>query len=267
MNSLQKKYRIEPKKSLSQSFLKSRGMAKKIVDALSLSKEDIVLEIGPGTGILTEFLVKEAGTVIVIEKDERLVEVINKKFKDVSNIVIQGGDILKQDIKSISKGERLKLISNLPYSISKQFLYFLMGNRTYFSHAVLTLQREVAQRMVGQLDKKSYGTMSIMYYCFSNTEILFPIPPSFFYPRPKVSSLVVRIKFLDTPRYPIDNYESFFSFVKTCFASRRKMLRKTIGLIGALGEKRPEDLTPQEFVHLWSTRYRQTPGLTFPQGS
>jgi len=256
MNSHKKKHTIQPKKRLSQSFLQSRGMAKKIVDALYLSDEDTVLEVGPGTGILTEFLIQKAKKVIVVEKDERLVQVIKEKFKNTKNIVIWEGDILKEDIKDISEGQRLKLISNLPYSISKQFLYLLLENRAFFSCAVLTLQREVAQRLVEQLDKKSYGTLSIMYYCFSDTEILFPIPPSFFYPRPKVSSLVVRIKLLVTPRYPIDDYDNFFSFVKTCFASRRKMLRKTLGLSGSLGEKRPEDLTPEEFVHIWRARYK-----------
>lgn len=256
MNSHKKKHTIQPKKRLSQSFLQSRGMAKKIVDALCLSKKDTVLEVGPGTGVLTEFLVEKAKRVIVVEKDERMVEVIKEKFKNVRNIVIWEGDILEQDIENLLEGKRLKLISNLPYSISKRFLYLLLENKTSFSCAVLTLQREVAQRMTGQLDKKLYGTLSIMYHCFSDTEVLFPIPPSFFYPRPKVSSLVVRIQFLDTPRYPIDDYNSFFSFVKTCFISRRKMLRKTIGLSGALGEKRPEDLTPEEFVHLWKARYK-----------
>ncbi|MDO9575651.1 MAG: 16S rRNA (adenine(1518)-N(6)/adenine(1519)-N(6))-dimethyltransferase RsmA [bacterium] len=256
MNSYKKKHTIQPKKGLSQSFLQSRGTAKKIVDALCISDEDTVLEVGPGTGILTEFLIEKAKKVIVVEKDERLVRVIKEKFKNTKNIVIREGDILKQDIKGLSEGKRLKLISNLPYSISKQFLYLLLENRAYFSCAVLTLQREVAQRMAGQLDKKSYGTLSIMYHCFSDTEILFPIPPSFFYPRPKVSSLVVRIEFLDTPRYPIDDYNSFFSFVKTCFTSRRKMLRKTLGLPGPLGEKRPEDLTPEEFVRIWRARYK-----------
>lgn len=231
-------------------------MARKIVDAICLSKEDTVLEVGPGTGVLTEFLVEKAGMVIVIEKDERLVQVINKKFKDNPNIMTREGDILKQDMKDFSGGKKLKLISNLPYSISKPFLYLLLENRGCFSCAILTLQREVAQRLVGQVDKKSYGTLSIMYHCFSDTEILFPIPPSFFYPRPKVSSLVVRIKFLDQPRYPIDDYSSFLSFIKTCFASRRKMLRKTLGLTGAQGEKRPEDLAPEEFFHLWRKRYK-----------
>lgn len=256
MNSHKKKHTIQPKKLLSQSFLQSRGMAKKIVDALCLSKKDTVLEVGPGTGMLTEFLVEKAKRVIVVEKDERMVQVIKEKFKNARNIVIREGDILEQDIEDLSEGKRLQLISNLPYSISKRFLYLLLENRTSFSCAVLTLQREVAQRMTGQLDKKSYGTLSIMYHCFSDTEVLFPIPPSFFYPRPKVSSLVVRIQFLDTPRYPIDDYNSFFSFVKTCFTSRRKMLRKTIGLPGALGEKRPEDLIPEEFVHLWRARHK-----------
>ncbi len=254
MNFSEGKYVIEPKRGLSQSFLRSRGMAEKIVDALCPSNEDTVLEVGPGTGILTEFLVEKAGMVIVIEKDERFARVLNKKFKDTTNISIREGDILKQDIKHLSGGKRLKLISNLPYSISKRFLYLLLENRVYFSCAVLTLQREVAQRMVEQSDKKSYGTLSVMYHCFSDTEILFPIPPSFFYPRPKVSSLVVRISFLDSPRYPINDYNSFFTFVKMCFASRRKMLRKTVGLVGTLGEKRPEDLTPEEFVHIWRAR-------------
>ncbi|MCD5383365.1 16S rRNA (adenine(1518)-N(6)/adenine(1519)-N(6))-dimethyltransferase, partial [candidate division WOR-3 bacterium] len=142
------------------------------------------------------------------------------------------------------------LISNLPFSISKRFLYLLVENRTTFSSVVLTLQREVAQRLVGKPETKSYGTLSVIYHCFSDTEILFPIPPSFFSPRPGVSSLVVRITFLN--RYSIDDYNSFFSFVKTCFRERRKMLRKTIGLEGAMGRKRAENLTPPQFVEIWN---------------
>ncbi len=240
-----------PKKFLSQSFLKSKGIAKKIVGALSLTKEDTVLEIGPGTGILTQFLVEQAGKVIVVEKDRDLVRLIGDKFKNNKNIIIYEGDILKQDIKELSSGLRLKLISNLPYSISKKFLYLLLENRELFSYAVLTLQREVAQRLIAQKDKKQHGLLSIMYQCFCNTEILFPIPPSFFYPRPKVSSLVVRIEILSNPRYQIDDYKSFFSFIKTCFASRRKMLKNSVGAKGELGKKRAEDLTPEELVNLW----------------
>ncbi len=240
-----------PKKFLSQSFLKSRGIAAKIVDALEFTKRDTVLEVGPGTGILTDFLVRRAGKILLVERDREMVDYLKDKYGDKDNLEIYSGDILKQDFGSVIGREKVKIISNLPYSISKEFLYMLLEKREFFSLAVLTLQKEVAQRLTGEIDKKTYGLLSVMYHCYCDTEILFPVPPSFFFPRPKVSSLVVRIKILNKPRYHIDDLDGFFKFVKKCFSSRRKMLRNLIGVEGKFATKRAEELTPEEFVNLW----------------
>ncbi|MCX7817564.1 MAG: 16S rRNA (adenine(1518)-N(6)/adenine(1519)-N(6))-dimethyltransferase RsmA [Syntrophales bacterium] len=257
---------MRPKKRLGQHFLKNGNLAAKIVQSAGIEKDDTVVEIGAGTGILTREIVKKTANVVAIEIDPEAVSLL-KNDPSMSHISILQGDILLFDLSTFKNkiSGKIKVLGNLPYYISSQIFFHLLNHRHVISSAVLMLQKEMADRLVAQPGTKSYGIPSVMANVYSDASILFTVPPSCFYPPPKVHSAVVHIKFYEKPRYNLKNETFFSSLVRLCFSKRRKTLwnnlrilcdenipeerlRKILEEIGINVNTRAEALKPEQFA-------------------
>jgi len=223
-----KDLKIFPRKRFSQNFLVNLRAAKRIVDYLDLKQSDEVLEIGPGKGVLTQFLLEKAKKVYGVELDRNLCKYLKEKFKDKENFEIINQDILKFELKKISqKEERLKVIGNIPYQITSPIFEYLIQNREFIDFAILTVQKEVAKRICAKPGTPDWSPLSIGIQLFSNPEILFTLKPNSFYPPPKVDSAVTRVKFLSKPKVEV-HFPFFADLVKAVFSQRRKTLLNSL---------------------------------------
>lgn len=254
--------KFRPKKKLGQAFLTFEPIADRLVDALNLTAEDEVLEIGAGKGILTERLIKRAKYVYAVEIDKRLVLMLKERLIGAKNIEIIHQDILQFDF---TRFKQLKIIGNIPYSISSPLLFLLVKHRTIWRQAVLTLQKEFAARLLAQPGIKEYGAITVLLNLHLEARKLFSIPPGFFKPKPEIFSTALWLKVRERPLFQISNEEFFTSVVKASFNQRRKTLLnnlyaslgidkiklKKIGdKIGIDMTRRAETLTLAEFVLL-----------------
>ena len=247
---------VRAKKHLGQHFLKDENIANKIANSLTLNGYKNVLEIGPGMGVLTKYLLKKDITTSVIEIDEESVEFLKVHFLNLSNRIITG-NFLKIDITQIFKDEQFAIIGNFPYNISTQIVFKTLENRQLIPELCGMFQKEVAQRIAEKPGTKTYGILSVLTQAFYDVEYLFTVPPSVFNPPPKVDSGVIRLIRKDNFTLPV-NEAFFFKVVKTAFNQRRKTLRnslKSFQLSDKLREdvifaKRPEQLSVKEFIYL-----------------
>ncbi len=247
---------VRAKKHLGQHFLKDENIANRIANSLTLNGYKNVLEIGPGMGVLTKYLIKKDITTSVIEIDEESVEFLKVHFLNLSNRIITG-NFLKIDIPQIFKDEQFAIIGNFPYNISTQIVFKTLENRQLIPELCGMFQKEVAQRIAEKPGTKTYGILSVLTQAFYDVEYLFTVPPSVFNPPPKVDSGVIRLIRKDNFTLPV-NEAFFFKVVKTAFNQRRKTLRnslKSFQLSDKLREdvifaKRPEQLSVKEFIYL-----------------
>lgn len=240
--------KVRPKKFLGQHFLKDPQIAQKIVDALTISKhESVVMEIGPGMGILSALLIeREPGKLILIEIDHESVIYLQKKIEG-DQIEIIEGDFLKTDLRQIWS-EQLSVIGNFPYNISSQIFFKIYESRKHVGEVVCMVQKEVAQRICAPHGNKTYGILSVLLGAFYSAEILFKVPPGVFHPPPKVDSAVMRLR--RNPREDIGCDEKLFKkIVKQGFQNRRKTLRNALKPLFL-----PSDLTKE---HIFDLRAEQ----------
>lgn len=269
------KYEIKPRKKLGQAFLLDGNIIRKIATAAQITKEDIVVEIGAGIGVLTEDLARIAGKVVAVEIDPKLVEILKEKLAPYSNAEIHCGDILKYDFKAIAKRykTKVKVIGNVPYNISSPLIFYLLSFRSVIDGFILMLQKEVVERLAAQPNNKSYGVPSVLLQMFASVEKIFDVPASCFYPRPKVESAVIRGAFLDKPLMELADAAFFTQLVKASFAQRRKMLinnlknsklladveegkiKEVLTSAGIDGKRRGETLSVTEFGKLSNLLY------------
>ncbi len=242
---------VKPKKNLGQHFLTDQNIARKIVDSLGADVRN-VLEIGPGMGVLTQFLLKRLELNLhVIEIDRESVEYLSLNFPDLKNIWSE--DFLKADIASKIEGD-FSVIGNFPYNISTQILFKVLENRDRIPELVGMFQKEVAERIASKHGSKSYGIMSVLLQAFYDIEYLFTVPEQVFSPPPKVKSAVIRLTRNKVSELPCN--EAFFvKVVKAAFNLRRKMLRNSLKEICTdlpvnFAEKRPEQLSVADFIEL-----------------
>ncbi len=225
---------IFPRKRLGQNFLTDKGVASRIAGSAGLSEWDTVVEIGPGLGILTEELIKSGAETVVIELDDRLPAFLKTRFKDAGNLEIIRGDALKTSYASIAarKGAPLKMVANLPYNISAPVLFKIFEERDIFTTLVLMFQREVADRITASPGTKDYGVTSVLSQLLAKVSVELYIPPTAFYPPPKVHSAVVKFDILKRPSHEVSDPCLFKRVVKAAFGMRRKTIRNALKTLG-----------------------------------
>ncbi|MEG1867788.1 MAG: 16S rRNA (adenine(1518)-N(6)/adenine(1519)-N(6))-dimethyltransferase RsmA [Clostridiales bacterium] len=245
---LMNKYNFNFRKSLGQNFLIDDKILKGIVAAANLSKDDKVLEIGPGMGFLTELLAADAGLVTAIEVDPKLSKMLKEIYAEDENIIINNADALKLDFQeAAAQGEAcgfkepFKIVANLPYYITTPLLFYFLENRQYWSEMVLMVQKEVAQRIVADAATKDYGVLSLMVQYDADCEIVLPVPSECFRPRPSVDSAVLHLIKRTEPPFAVKDRKMFRTLVKAGFGQRRKTLYNALANSGM--EKSKEEIT------------------------
>lgn len=261
-----------PSKGLGQNFITDRRVIDRIVEIAQISKQDEVLEIGPGLGALTFALVKKAGRVIAIEKDKKLAAWMKERTGGLDNVEIISGDGLEIDFRSYYRGKKMKLVANLPYSVSSPVLIKLLNDLDIFSLFVLMLQREVGERISAAPGGKEYGSISVLLQTYLDIKPEFRVPPAAFWPKPKVDSLVLKMVPLPAPMIHVKHRALYEKVVRASFSSRRKMLGNSLKTIlprecvdaaleaaGIDRMRRAETLTIEEFVTLAKEVEKVTP--------
>lgn len=247
---------VRPKKSLGQHFLKDQNIASRIVQSLSLQGTKAVLEIGPGTGVLTQFLVRlPLETFRVIEIDRESVAYLKEHFPELGDAIIEG-DFLDHDTETLFSGH-FSIIGNFPYNISSQIFFKVLEHRDLVDEVVCMIQKEVAERIAAPHGSKTYGILSVLLQTFYHVKLLFKVPPAVFVPPPKVMSAVVRLERNERRSLPCDE-KLFFQVVKQGFNNRRKTLRNALKPLNLTPEisslplldKRAEQLSVEDFIYL-----------------
>lgn len=245
---------IRPKKSLGQHFLTDNNIIEKIADSIPAGEGHRVIEIGPGTGALTEVLLDRFEDVHAVELDQRAIKILKEKFP---NLPVHHQDVLKVDWGELSLGkEKTHVAGNLPYYITSQILFALLESREYLSDAILMMQKEVAERLVSDIRTKDYGILSVQTQLMSTPEILFPVSRHCFSPPPNVESAVVKLTF-DKGKLACSD-KDLKTVVRTAFNQRRKKLSNALKPIidkkdlppGFNFDKRPEAWQPELYEKL-----------------
>ena len=249
-------HHVKAKKYLGQHFLNDENIAQKIADSLSLEGYKSVLEIGPGMGVLTKYLLKKDITTHVIEIDSESVEYLKNNYLNLAPRIIEE-NFLKYDLITVFKGEAFAIIGNFPYNISTQIVFKTLEMRDQIPEFSGMFQKEVAQRICSKEGSKVYGILSVLTQAYYDAEYLFTVPPNVFNPPPKVESGVLRLTRKENQSLDCDE-KLLFKVVKMAFQQRRKTLRnslKTLNLSDNLREdvifgKRPEQLSVEQFIEL-----------------
>jgi 16S rRNA (adenine1518-N6/adenine1519-N6)-dimethyltransferase len=224
---------LRPRRGLGQSFLTYEPVADQLVAGLELRPEDTVLEIGPGKGILTRRLLEQAGRVIAVDIDERLIDGLRLELGATPHLTLIHADFLGF---GLSDFRHLKVIGNLPYCLSSQMLFHLLDQLESWDTAVLTTQREFAQRLLALPGTRAYGAITVFFDRLMHREKLFSIEPWCFKPRPDVVSTSFRLARRESPLYEVYDGDTFRRVVKACFVQRRKTLANN--LVAGLGISR-----------------------------
>ena len=249
--------RVKPKKQLGQHFLTDLDIARRIADTVDACPDLPVLEIGPGMGVLTQYLMEKGREFKAVEIDGESVAYLNGHFPQLGSRVVSG-DFLRMDLATLFGGGEFVLTGNYPYDISSQIFFKMLDNRDLIPCCTGMIQREVALRMAAQPGSKTYGILSVLIQAWYDVEYLFTVEPSVFNPPPKVQSAVIRMTRNDVTNLGCDE-QLFRRIVKTVFNQRRKMLRVSlrqllsadaIATLDADLTLRPEQLSIQQFVDL-----------------
>ena len=247
---------VKAKKHLGQHFLKDENIAKKIADTLSLKGYDDVLEIGPGMGVLTKYLLDKDTTTHVVEIDTESVYYLKNNYINLSDRIYEK-DFLRYDFNLVFKGKSFAIIGNFPYNISTQIVFKTLEMRDQIPEFSGMFQKEVAQRICSKEGSKVYGILSVLTQAFYNAEYLFTVPPEVFNPPPKVDSGVLLLTRKENYILPCDE-KLFFRVVKTGFQQRRKTLRNSLKVFNlsdnlkanTIFGQRPEQLSVDQFIEL-----------------
>ncbi len=226
---------LAPKKQLGQNFLVNKATADAVANCGRISKDDIIIEVGVGLGALTQPIAEQAKEVIGLEIDRGLVRFHNEKDDLPANVTLLHQDILKADFAELYRKSqaKLKIMANLPYSISNPFLFTLIENREKMDWATIMLQKEVADRLTASPNTKQYGIPTVLLKSCATIQSLLTLKPAEFHPRPKIDSVVVRIEFQDPKAEATENYDwpLFQKIVRAAFSQRRKTLLNTLSSV------------------------------------
>ena len=222
------KHEFQFKKKFGQNFLIDPHVLDKIVDAAQITKDDFVLEIGPGIGTLTQYLCENARQVLAVEIDDKLIPILKETLQPYDNVEVLHGDILKQDIQQIADtyndGKPIKVVANLPYYITTPIIMGLFESHVPIDSITIMVQKEVADRMQVGPGTKDYGALSLAVQYYAKPEIIANVPPNCFMPRPNVGSAVIRLTRHETVPVQVEDEKLMFRLIRASFNQRRKTL-------------------------------------------
>ena len=228
---IMKKYNIRANKSLGQNFLISEQVVNEIVESSKIDKEDLVIEIGPGLGTLTKYLLEKAGKVIGIELDKKMVEILQGRFKLYNNFELYQQDVLKIDLKHLIKKEKentnikkVKIVANLPYYITTPIIMKLLEEKLDLESITVMIQKEVADRLIAIPGEKETGAITYAVYYYAIAETILEVPKESFIPEPEVTSKVIKLNIRKEPPIEVQDKELMFKIIKSAFMQRRKTL-------------------------------------------
>ena len=263
------KYHFTFQKKFGQNFLIDTHVLDKIIRSAEITKEDMVLEIGPGIGTMTQYLAEAAGKVVAVEIDRNLIPILSETLKDYDNVRIINEDVLKVDIRKLAEeengGRPIKVVANLPYYITTPIIMGFFENQVPVESITVMVQKEVAQRMQTGPGSKDYGALSLAVQYYADPYIVANVPPNCFMPRPKVGSAVIRLTRHAVPPVEVEDEKLMFSVIRAAFNQRRKTLynglknsgefeeeiiREAIEQLGKGANVRGEALTLEEFARL-----------------
>lgn len=262
------KYGFKFSKSLGQNFLIDGNIVRKIVTEANITKNDYVLEIGPGMGTLTEELAINAKKVVAVELDKKLLPILDETLEPYDNVEVVHGDILKIDVNSLIEeklaGGPIKVVANLPYYVTTPIIGNLIENDLNLDSIIVMVQKEVAERMSARPGSKSYGSLSIFVNFYSEPKIVVKVPKTVFMPQPKIDSAVIKLEI--RKNLPDIDREQFFKIVKAAFSKRRKTIlnalstygfsldketiKEALESSGIKPEERAENISVEEFIKL-----------------
>lgn len=276
--SILKKYKLQANKALGQNFLIDNDVINTITNSSDISKNDLIIEIGPGLGVLTSRLLEKSYKVIAIELDENMVRIIKDRFKNYDNLKILNEDILRVNLKEIIEKEKsqslnhnikiknVKIVANLPYYISSPIVIKLLQDNLDITSITIMVQKEVAQRIVAIPGSKLSGSITYLVDYYSEGEKILDVSKESFIPEPKVESQVIKLNIRETPKIVVKDENKFFDFIQLLFSQRRKTLAnalvnfsivrdkdeaiKIIGKAGLEENIRAENLSLEQFAKL-----------------
>ena len=226
------KHEFQFKKKFGQNFLIDPHVLDKIVDAAQITKDDFVLEIGPGIGTLTQYLCENARQVLAVDIDDKLIPILKETLQPYDNVEVLHGDILKQDIQQIADtyndGKPIKVVANLPYYITTPIIMELFESHVPLANVTVMVQKEVADRMKAEPGTKDYGALSLAVQYYAKPYIAAFVPPNCFMPRPNVGSEVIRLDCLARVPVEVHNEKLMFRLIRASFNQRRKTLQNGI---------------------------------------
>ena len=224
-----KAHDISAKKRYGQNFLIDEHVLCRIIEGSGITKEDTVLEIGPGIGTLTQVLCERAGHVIAVEIDKDMIPLLNENLSEYDNYELINEDILKINLAALlGENKKAKVVANLPYYITTPIIMQLLENKLPIESITIMVQKEVADRMQAKPGGKDYGALTLAVRYYSQAEVIASVPPSCFIPRPGVDSAVIRLSCYDKPPVQAKDEEKLFEIIKAAFAQRRKTLANAL---------------------------------------
>ena len=236
------KYQFHFQKKFGQNFLIDSNILDKIIKSAQLTKDDCVLEIGPGIGTMTQYLAEQAGEVVAVEIDKNLIPILEDTLSDYSNVTILNEDILKVDISKIveerNAGKPIKVVANLPYYITTPIIMALFESHVPLLSVTIMVQKEMADRMQVGPGTKDYGALSLAVQYYAKPEIITRVPASCFMPRPNVDSTVIRLTRYEKPPVEVEDEAYLFAVIRASFNQRRKTLANGLANAGNLGVNR-----------------------------
>ena len=228
---IMKKYHIRANKSLGQNFLIDTNVVEKIIEGSNVNKDDLVIEIGPGLGTLTKFLLEKANKVICVELDKKMIKILEDRFSLYDNFELLNSDILKVDLNSIIKEEKknsdikqVKVVANLPYYITTPIIMKLLEEQLDLDSITVMVQKEVADRLIAIPGNKDAGAISYSVYYYTTSKAILEVPKVSFIPEPEVTSEVIKLDIRKAPPVNVKSKKVMFKIIKSAFMQRRKTL-------------------------------------------
>ena len=222
------KYNFAFQKRFGQNFLIDGNVIEKIIRAAEITKDDVVLEIGPGIGTMTQYLAEAAGEVFAVEIDKNLLPILAETLAEYDNVTVVNEDILKVDIAALTGGRPVKVVANLPYYITTPIIMGLFENHIPATSITVMVQKEVAERMQAGPGGKDYGALSLAVQYYAEPYIVANVPPNCFMPRPNVGSAVIRLTRHTEPKIVVKDEKFMFKLIRASFNQRRKTLQNGI---------------------------------------